>query len=45
MNNPNPIVSYTLAVAVSVIVIATSLMMSKIIRLSPALAHWVFGAK
>ena len=43
--NPNPIIEYMLAMAVAVVVIAASLLVGRIIRLSPILAHWLLAAK
>jgi hypothetical protein len=35
----------TISILISFIVIGGSLLISNIIRLSPFLAHWMFGAK
>lgn len=43
--NPNPVIEYVLAMAVAAVVIATSLLVGRIIRLSPTLAHWLLAAK
>ena len=45
ISNPNPIIEYTLAMAVAVVVIVASLLVGRIIRLSPILAHWLLAAK
>lgn len=43
--NPNPLIEYALALLVATIVIAASLLVGRIIRLSPILAHWLLGEK
>ena len=43
--NPNPVIEYVLAMAVAAVVIAASLLVGRIIRLSPTLAHWLLAAK
>ncbi len=43
--NPNPIIEYALALAIAVVVIGASLLVGRIIRLSPALAYWLLGEK
>ena len=40
-----PIVEGTVSCVIALVIIAFSLLISNIIRLSPFLAHWVFGAK
>ena len=41
--NYNPIIELSLAMIVAALLIVASLMISKIIRLSPTLAHWLLG--
>lgn len=43
--NPNPIIEYVLAMAIAAVVIAASLLVGRIIRISPTLAHWLLAAK
>ena len=43
--NPNPIIEYTMAIAIATVLIAASLIVGRIIRLSPMLAHWLLAAK
>ena len=43
--HPNPIVEYVLAMAIAAVVIVASLLVGRIIRLSPTLAHWLLAAK
>lgn len=43
--NPNPVIEYALAMAVAAVVIAASLLVGRIIRLSPMLAHWLLAVK
>lgn len=45
VRHPNPIVEFFIAVVLSVIVLAFSLLLSSLIRLSPTLAHYLFGVK
>lgn len=45
MANPNPIIEYVLAMAIAAVVIAASLLVGRIIRLCPTLAHWLLAAK
>ena len=40
-----PVVEATVSLVIAGIIIAFSLVISNIIRLSPLLAHWLFGAK
>ena len=40
-----PVIEGTLTLLIAIIIIAASLLIGNIIRLSPFLAHWVFGAK
>lgn len=42
---PMPIIEATASLLVALLVIAGSLLVSNIVRLSPVLAHWMFGAK
>ena len=44
-SNPIPIIEMIISILISFIVIGGSLLISNIIRLSPFLAHWMFGAK
>ena len=44
-SNPIPIIEMTISILISFIVIGGSLLISYILRLSPFLAHWLFGAK
>lgn len=41
--NPNPLIEYVLAMLIAVVLIAASLLVGQIIRLSPALAHWLLA--
>lgn len=41
--NPNPLIEYVLAMLMAVILIAASLLVGQVIRLSPALAHWLLA--
>ena len=43
--NPNPIIELLLAVTVAGLLIIVSLAISKILRMSPTLAHWTLGVK
>ena len=43
--HPMPVIEAFVTSAIAVIIIAASLLVSNIIRLSPFLAHWLFGAK
>lgn len=45
VDHPMPIIEATASLAIALIIIAGCLLISNIIRLSPVLAHWVFGAK
>jgi hypothetical protein len=40
-----PVLEFLASSTVAIIVIVASLLVSNIIRLSPFLAHWLFGAK
>ena len=44
-DHPMPILEFLASSTVAIIVIVASLLVSNIIRLSPFLAHWLFGAK
>ena len=43
--NSNPVIELVLGLSIAVVVIAISLMISNVIRISPLLAHILFGAK
>ena len=43
--HPIPIIEATVSFIIASIIITGSLLIGNIIRLSPFLAHWVFGAK
>lgn len=45
VDHPVPIVEAFFSSAISITIIAMCLLVSNIIRLSPLLAHWIFGAK
>lgn len=40
-----PVLEAACTLMIAIIIIAASLLIGNIIRLSPFLAHWVFGAK
>lgn len=42
-NNPNPLIEYVTAMFVASLLIVASLLVGRIIRLSPILAHWLLG--
>ncbi len=42
---PMPIVEFAFSFIIALIVIAFCLLISNVIRLSPTLAHWLFGVK
>ncbi len=42
---PMPVIEAATALVIAAVIIAFSLIVSNIIRLSPLLAHWMFGAK
>ncbi len=42
---PMPVIEAATALLIAAVIIAFSLLVSNIIRLSPLLAHWMFGAK
>ena len=44
-DNPMPIIEATASLIIAIIIVAASLLISSIIRLSPFLAHWLFGAR
>lgn len=45
LDHPMPIIEAAVSLIIASIIIAGSLLIGNIIRLSPVLAHWVFGAK
>lgn len=45
IKHPMPIIEATVSLLISILVVAASLLISNVIRLSPVLAHWMFGAK
>lgn len=44
-DHPMPIIEAAVSLLIALIIVAASLLISNIIRLSPFLAHWLFGAK
>lgn len=42
---PMPVIEFTCSLIIALIVIAFCLLISNVIRLSPTLAHWLFGVK
>ena len=44
-DHPMPIIEATVSLVIASVIVAGSLLIGNIIRLSPFLAHWVFGAK
>lgn len=44
-DHPMPVIEATASAVISIIIIAFCLLIGNIIRLSPFLAHWMFGAK
>ena len=44
-DHPMPIIEGTASLIISIIIVAVSLLIGNIIRLSPILAHWCFGVK
>ena len=40
-----PIIEFSVSTVIAIIIMAMSLLIGNIIRLSPLLAHWIFGAK
>ena len=44
-NNPIPIIENVISCLIAILIIAICLLIGNIIRLSPFLAHWLFGAK
>lgn len=44
-DHPMPIIEATVSLTLALIIVAACLLIGNIIRLSPLLAHWVFGAK
>ena len=45
VDNPMPVIELTASLIITLIIIGGCLLISNIIRLSPELAHWLFGAK
>lgn len=45
VDHPMPVLEAAVSFAISAIIISVCLVISNIIRLSPLLAHWLFGAK
>jgi hypothetical protein len=45
VDHPMPVIEATVSFILAGIIIAFCLVISNIIRLSPLLAHWLFGAK
>ena len=43
--NSNPILELVVSMIIALLVVGICLLLSKIIRISPILAHWLFGAK
>jgi len=44
-DHPMPIIEATVSLTIALIIVGACLLIGNIIRLSPLLAHWVFGAK
>lgn len=44
-DHPMPIIEAATSLSIALVIVAASLLIGSIIRLSPFLAHWVFGAK
>lgn len=44
-DHPMPIIEATVSLLISLLIVAACLLIGNIIRLSPLLAHWAFGAK
>ena len=44
-DHPMPVIEAMVSSIIAIVIIAASLLVSEIIRLSPWLAHWLFGAK
>lgn len=44
-DHPMPIIEAAVSTVIAILIIAFCLLISEIIRLSPVLAHWLFGAK
>ena len=44
-DNPMPALEFVFSLIIALIVIAFCLLISNVIRLSPTLAHWLFGVK
>jgi len=45
IDHPMPIIEFAVSSVITIVIIAFCLLISNIIRLSPALAQWMFGAK
>ena len=45
IDHPMPVIEFFVSSAIAIMVIAVCLLISNVIRLSPWLAHWMFGAK
>ncbi len=43
--HPMPIIEFFVSLSISLIIIAISLLISNILRLSPVLGHWLFGVR
>ena len=43
--HPMPIIEFSVSTVIAIIIMAACLLIGNIIRLSPVLAHWIFGAK
>lgn len=44
-DHPMPIIEFAASASIAILIIAMSLLIGNVIRLSPVLAHWIFGAK
>lgn len=44
-DHPMPVIEAAVSLSIALVIIVASLLIGNIIRLSPFLAHWVFGAK
>lgn len=44
-NNPNPAIEFFITTAIAAMVIALSMVIGNIIRLSPTLSHYLLGGK
>ena len=45
IDHPMPIIEAAVSLIISLVIVAVSLLIGNVIRLSPRLAHYVFGAK